>query len=358
MSITKKHFGNLPDGRKAELYTLENGRGMKAAVTTYGAKLVQLWSLDREGKMADIITGFDTLEPYLNRNPYFGALVGRCANRISNASFTLDGRTYQLDCNKPPHHLHGGQDGFDKRLFEAEAVEEETRDTLILKLFSPHGDQGYPGNLWLTAEYSLTQDNELVLHYRARTDAPTPVNITNHSYFNLGGHDSGNVLGHHIWVDADAFTPTKEGGIPTGEFCAVEGTPMDLRREVCIGERIHADYFQLKQNQGFDINYVLNHPEKGLRRVCELSDPGSGRRMEVQTTMPGLQVYTANYLKGDFVFRGKGGHLYDENCGLCLETQFHPNTPNTPAFGTVILRPGEEYNHTTIYRFSADGEGK
>lgn len=354
MAITKSPFGHTPDGKEVFLYTLTNQNGMKLAVTTYGAKLVQLWAPDREGKLADVITGFDTLDPYLIRNPYFGALVGRCANRISDAQFTLNGKTYLLDCNKPPHHLHGGQGGFDKQVFAAEAIEMPDQDTLVLKLFSPDGDQGYPGNLWFTAEYSLTRENEVVLHYLANSDADTLVNITNHSYFNLAGHNSGNVLDQTICIDADAFTPTGAGGIPTGEFVSVEGTPMDLRTPVRIGDRIHQPYFQLEQDDGFDINYVLNHPEQGLRPVCWMEDPASGRRMEVRTTMPGVQFYTANYIKGDFVFTGKGGCLYTQHCGACLETQFHPNTPNTPGFGSITLHPGQVYDHTTVYAFSVD----
>lgn len=356
MSITKQPFGRTTEGEEAALYTLENKNGMKLAVTTYGAKLVALWVPDRNGRLADVITGFDTLDPYLIRNPYFGALVGRCANRISNGSFLLDGKTYYLNCNKPPHHLHGGQVGFDKQLFEARTVFAADRDTLVLTLLSPDGDQGYPGNLWLKAEYSLTKENEVVLHYQAHCDAATPVNITNHSYFNLAGHDAGDILDHRIRIDADGFTPTGEGGIPTGEILAVEGTPLDLRQGVRIGDRMHADYFQLRQNDGFDVNYVLNHAEGELGPVCELTEPRSGRRMEVRTTLPGIQFYTGNYIKGDFVFTGKGGHLYGENCGLCLETQFLPNTPNTPSFGSITLRPGAVYDHTTVYAFSAGGK--
>ncbi len=354
MSIGKRLFGKLPDGQEAVLYTLENRRGMKLKVTDFGAKLVELHVPDREGRLADVITGFDTLEPYLKRNPYFGALVGRCANRISNASFSFEGTVYHLDRNKPPHHLHGGQGGFDKKKFEVTEISQEGKDMLVLRVFSPDGDQGYPGNLWLTAEYSLTDKNEVILHYMAYADAATPVNITNHSYFNLAGHDSGNILNHQISIDADAFTPAREGGIPTGEILPVEGTPMDLRKPVRIGERIRADYVSLRQSEGFDVNYVLNKREKGLRPVCVVTEPLSGRVMEVRTTLPGIQFYTANYIKGDFVFRGKQNYLYGENCGLCLETQFFPDTPNIPNFGTIMYRPGETYDHTTVYAFTTD----
>ena len=261
-----------------------------------------------------------------------------------------------MDCNKPPHHLHGGQGGFDKQVFAAEARSELGRDLIALTLFSPDGDQGYPGNLQLTAEIALTDENEVVLRYRARSDADTPVNITNHSYFNLAGHDAGDILDHRIRIDADAFTPTGEGGVPTGKFLPVAGTPMDLRRAVRVGDRIHEAYFQLEKDDGFDVNYVLNRPGQGLRPVCWLEDPASGRRMEVRTTLPGVQFYTANYIKDDFVFTGKGGHLYGQHCALCLETQFHPNTPNTPAFGSITLHPGGEYDQTTVYAFSADGD--
>lgn len=349
MSIETLPFGMTPDGQDVALYILTNRNGMKLAVTTYGAKLVELWAPDREGTLADLITGFDTLDPYLIRNPYFGAFVGRCANRISGAAFTLNGKTYQLDCNKPPHHLHGGQGGFDKKVFDVVSAE---GNTLTLSLFSPDGDQGYPGNLKVTLYYTLTDENEVVLRYTAETDAPTPVNFTNHSYFNLKGQGQGNILDHRIRIDADAYVATCAGGIPTGVFQPVEGTPMDLREMVTIAERIHAPYPQLEQDGGFDVSYVLNQPEAGLRPVCLVEEPTSGRRMEVYTTLPSMQFYTANYIKGDFTFHGKRGSFYDQHCGLCLETQFHPNTPNTPAFGSITLEPGERYDHTTVYAFS------
>lgn len=355
MSIIKTAFGRTGDGQAVELYTLTNRNGMKLAVSTYGAKLVQLWVPDREGKLADVITGFDTLDPYLIRNPYFGALVGRCANRISGASFVLNGVTYHLDENAPPHHLHGGLGGFDKKVFAAMPCMENGLETLKLTILSPDGDQGYPGNLHLEASYSLSDDNEVILHYRARSDAPTPVNITNHSYFNLAGHNAGTILDHEICIDADAYTPTGEGGIPLGTIQPVENTPMDLRQPVRIGERIYAHYPQLEKDGGFDVNYVLNRTGNGLQPVCRLKDPSSGRVMEVRTTLPGLQFYTANYIKGDFTFVGKGGYRYNQYCGLCLETQFHPNTPNIPEFGDITLRPGQEYDSTTVYAFSADG---
>lgn len=352
MSITKEPFGKTAQGIPVELYTLTNKNGLKLAVATYGAKLVQLHVPDKNGVFADIITGFDTLEPYLIRNPYFGALVGRCANRIAGAKFVLGGREYTLDCNAPPNHLHGGLGGFDKYVWAAQAIEENGEEALELKILSPDGDQGYPGNLWVTVRYALTEADELSIAYFAHCDADTIVNLTNHSYFNLAGHNTGNVLEHRIHIDADTVTEAGEGGIPTGKLIKVQGTPFDLRGMARIGDRIHQNHEQLNRNEGFDVNYVLNRRGDGLQSVCVVEEPTSGRHMEVLTTMPGMQFYTANYIKGSFVFTGKGGYLYGQHCGLCLETQFMPDTPNIPAFGSIVLHPGEVYRHRTVYAFS------
>ena len=356
MSIQREVFGAAPDGSAVYLYTLMNSSGMRLKVTTFGGRMVQLYVPGRAGRLDDIIMGFDTLQPYMVRNPYFGALVGRCANRISNARFLLNGIWYELDRNAAPNHLHGGTGGFDKCVWRAEMIKNPERETLELTLCSPDGDQGYPGNLNVAVRYTLTEDNELCLSYRAFCDADTVINLTNHNYFNLAGHDSGNILNHRIRIDADAYTPTDAAHIPNGNICPVSGTPFDLRQPVRIGDRIHAfEEPQLAQSEGFDVNYVLRNYDGRMRCVAEVEEPESGRRMTVLTNQRALQFYTANYIHGNFI--GKGGHAYPQHCGFCLETQGFPNSPNIPSFPPVLLHPGEEYRHDTVYAF-AWGKGQ
>lgn len=352
MSITKQFFGTTEQGVSVDLYTLTNKNNLKLTITNYGGKMVQLYVPDKGGVFADIILGFDKLDSYLLKNPYFGSLIGRCANRLGNAQFTLNGKQYDLDCNTPPNQLHGGAAGFDKRVWDAEIIKVDGLEKLELKLKSEDGDQGYPGSVWVTVQYHLTDYNEVAIEYFAHCDADTIVNLTNHCYFNLAGHDSGDVLKQMLQIQADYFTPTDGTSIPTGELRKVENTPFDFRSMTAIGERISDGYEQLARNDGYDINYMLNKKTDGLEKVCVVVDPESGRRMETLTTMPAVQLYTANYIKGTFI--GKGDYTYNQYCGFCLETQYPPNSPNIPSFQSITLHPGEEYRHKTVYAFSIE----
>lgn len=347
MSIKKENFGVTKAGENVYLYSLLNQNGMCLKVMNFGGRMVQLYVPDKNGISDDIIMGFDNLEPYTVKNPYFGAIVGRCANRISNAEFTLNGKTYYLDRNASPHHLHGGVTGFDKRVWNADILEEKNK--LMLTLDSVDGDQGYPGNLHVTVCYMLTEKNEVSLTYEAVCDKDTVINMTNHNYFNLSGHDSGTIEKQKIWIDADAFTPVDMEHIPYGTICPVDGTPMDLRKMTEIGIGMKSRDEQIIQNGGYDVNFVLNHFGQGIRTVCKVEDPDSGRTMKVKTDKPAMQFYTANYIKGNFV--GKNGYRYPQHCGFCLETQDFPNSPNTSQFPSIVLKAGEVYCHHTIYAF-------
>jgi aldose 1-epimerase len=346
MLIQKEGFGKTADGKEVHLFTLSNKNGLRLLITDFGGRMVQLWLPDRDGRFDDVIMGFDTIDPYLIRNPFFGALVGRYANRIANAAFTLNGKKYQLDINAPPHHLHGGSGGFANKVWDAE----ESDGKLKLTLASPDGDQGYPGNLQAEVIYALSGDNRLSIEYAARTDADTIVNLTNHNYFNLKGHNTGTVLGHRIRIEADSYLPTDAAGIPFAGPAPVEGTPFDLRKMIEIGSRINSEDVQMAQKFGFDVHYFF--PEgKGLRRFCEVEEPESGRAMEMWTTKPGVQFYTSNFIKDKFIFAGKGGCVYRQYCGFCLESQFPPDSPNNAGFPSIILHPGEEYRHETVFTF-------
>lgn len=351
--MKKRRFGEMPDGRTVYLYELSNSYGEKLTVTNFGGKMVNLFLIDRNGQLDDVIMGFDTFDQYMVKNPYFGTLVGRCANRIRNASYQWDDKEYLLDSNIPPHHLHGGELGFDKRLWNAECVVENGQEKLKLSLLSEDGDQGYPGNLWVEVYYSLNDDKELSIEYFARTDDDTVVNLTNHCYYNLAGHDSGTILNHFVWLNSDCITAIDGENIPTGEICEVEGTPFDFRKPTLIGERIRANHEWLKQADGYDINYILNKGKEGnLEKFCTVYEPISGRFMEGFTTSPAVQFYTANNIKGDFTFVGKNGFRYPQYCGLCLETQYYPDSPHHPRFPSVILKKGNEYKENTVFRFS------
>ena len=352
MTVKKEVFGKLNDGREAHLFTLTNKNGFRLLITNFGGRMVQLWTPDRNGRLADIITGFDNLEQYVNRNPYFGAVVGRYANRIANSKFTLNGKNYDLVPSQLPelvHHLHGGIANFSYTLWNAEILDEPDGGKLRLTLTSPDGDQGYPGKVDVEVVYTLTKDNGLSLGYFAKTGADTPVNLTNHVYFNLAGHSSGPVLDHKIRIDSDFYLPVDPAGIPLGERAKVEGTPFDLRAMTKIGSRYNDSHVQMAQQSGFDVHYYFNKG-KELKKVCELEEPGQGRRMEVWTTKPGMQFYTGNKITAN-TFKGKGGYVYAQYGGLCLETQFPPDSPNRSNASEVILRPGVEYRHETVYRF-------
>ncbi len=345
-----KPFGSV-EGKPVRLYTLTNNNGMRADITNYGGIVVRLIVPDRSGTFEDVVLGFDDLEGYLKGHPYFGAIVGRYGNRIAGGRFTLDGKTYTLARNNPPNEpvnaLHGGLKGFDKVVWD---VEESGRTQLKLHYRSADGEEGYPGNLDVHVTYTLTHDNELKIDYLAMTDKPTPVNLTNHSYFNLAGQGKGDILGHELMIDADRYTPVDKTLIPTGVLAPVEGTPFDFRKPVTIGARINADHEQIRFGGGYDHNYVLNRRGKGLERLIRVYEPGSGRIMEVSTTEPGVQFYTGNFLDGTLT--GKQGRVYKHRYGFCLETQHFPDSPNHPDFPSTILPPGEAYRTTTVYKFS------
>lgn len=351
VSIEACVWGRTPDGRTVHLYTLKNGRGMTMRVTDFGCIIVALTAPDREGTYADVVLGYDRLEDYIADRRHFGAVVGRYGNRIAGGKFTLDGQEYALSVNRPPNHLHGGVRGFEKVVWESEAVIRKGAAGVKLRYLSRDGEEGYPGNLDATVCYWLTESDELRIEYTATTDRPTPVNLTNHSYFNLAGAGRGDILGHELMLAAGHFTPVDEGLIPTGELRPVAGTPFDFTAATAIGARIEAADEQLRRGGGYDHNFVFSRWDGKLRPVASLYDPGSGRRMEVLTTEPGVQFYSGNFLDGSDV--GKGGQAYGRRCGLCLETQHFPDSPNKPQFPSCILRPDEEYRHVTVFRFSA-----
>ncbi len=357
MRIEKEVFGKTPGGKEVYLFKLINANGVRADITNYGGIVVRLLVPDRDGKLGDVVLGYDTLAEYIKDSPYFGAIVGRYGNRIAKGRFTLDGVEYKLATNNNENHLHGGKKGFDKVVWDAEPL--KTADAVGVKLtyLSTAGEEGYPGNLKCTVRYSLTNDNELKIRYEAETDKATPVNLTHHGYFNLGGFAPGtrpDIVYHHIMINADRFTPVDETLIPTGELKDVDGTAFDLRRPggVLIADYIDdTDREQIRFAGGYDHNFVLNGSGEGLTLAARVDEFHTGRIMEVWTTEPGVQFYSGNFLDGSNV--GKGGKAYERRYGFCLETQHFPDSPNKPGFPSVILRPGERYNQTTIYRFSA-----
>jgi len=340
--IQRRPFGQV-EGRTAHLYTLCGGRGLVAKITDYGAIVTELWVPDREGKKADVVLGFDTLEAYLAGHPYFGCIVGRCANRIAGAQFPIDGKTYRLAANDGPNHLHGGVRGFDKHLWDSAAKDGPEGPSLTLTRTSPDGEEGYPGTVRASVTYTLTDAGELKIEMTAVTDRPTIVNLAHHGYWNLAGHASGDILGHVLQVNAELFTPADATLIPFGTLAPVEGTPFDFRRGMRIGEDIDV------APGGYDLNFCINGPMGELRWAARLTEPKSGRWMEILTTEPGLQFYSGNFLDG--TIRGKGGAVYAKHQGLCLETQRYPDSIHHPDWPTVILRPGETYRHLMIHRF-------
>ena len=347
--MRKTPFGTL-DGQPVDLYTLTNPSGMEVAVSNYGGIIVSLKAPDRNGELADVVLGFDTFSGYLQKHPYFGATIGRYANRIRHGRVVLDGVEYTVTQNENENHLHGGLRGFDKVLWNASITSHGKEPALELQYLSKDGEEGYPGNLNTTLTFTLTEANELKIDYRATTDKPTIVNLTNHSYFNLAGAGNGDVLGHWMTIDAGRIAPVVQGHIPTGELRSVHGTPFDFTQPFAIGQRIDADDELLKLSAGYGINYVFDKPLGKLARAARVVEPASGRVMEIFTTEPALQLYTANRLDGSIV--GKGGKTYQCRYGLCLEPQHLPDSPNQPEFPSTILRPGEQYHSTTIYQFS------
>lgn len=346
MAIQRQPFGHLPDGSAVELYTLTNPHGLKVRIMTYGATLVALEVPDKNGLLADIVLGHDALEGYLDpaKNPYFGSIVGRYGNRIAKGRFSLDGVDYQLATNNGPNHLHGGIKGFDKVLWSAEPLEEERAVGVKLTYLSPDGEEGYPGNLRVTVVYWLTAEDEMKITYEAETDRATPVNLTHHSYFNLAGEGQRDILDHELMLNADYFTPVDEKLIPTGEIAPVVGTPWDFTRPKRIGAEIAS------VPGGYDHNFVLRGQPEELRLAARVTEPSSGRLMEIWTTEPGLQFYSGNFLDGTIA--GKGGQVYQKHFGFCLETQHFPDSPNQPHFPSTILRPGQKYSSLTLHKFS------
>ena len=350
MRLSSHAFGKTQDGQPVRQYTLANNTGLQVDILDYGGLIRTLSTPDRNGQPGDVVLGFDTLEPYLAGHPYFGVLVGRCANRIRGASFELDGVRHQLARNLGDDHIHGGEGGFDKVVWQTRPFQNQQTVGLLLTHHSPDGEDHYPGALDTEVKVSLNDDNELRLDYRAFSDAPTIVNLTNHSYFNLAGH--GAILDHVATIDADAFTPMDRALIPTGELRDVTGTPFDFRQPIAIGARINADDEQIRMGGGYDHNFVLNGAPGALRLAARVSEPSSGRVLEVLTTQPGVQFYTGNMM--ETASAGKGGQVYPHRGGFCLETQHFPDAPNQPNFPSVVLRPGEEYNQTTVFRFSTE----
>lgn len=342
-AIQRSDFGNLSDGRRVSLFTLTNANGLIAKITDYGTIITELHVPDNRGTLADIVLGFDNLEQYLKGHPYFGCTVGRVANRIAKGRFTLEGHTYNLAVNNGPNHLHGGLIGFDKVLWSAAPQSEAS---VRFTYTSRDGEEGYPGKLDVTVVMTLTDANELRIDYTAVTDRATPVNLTNHSYFNLAG--AGDILGQELMLAADFYTPTDPTLVPTGELKPVQGTPMDFRNPKPIGSRIT----QLEgEEPGYDSNYVINRGGGSLALAAHAREPRSGRGMEVHTTQPGVQLYTANYLDGSL--KGKRGIVYERHSAFCLETQHFPDSVNHLSFPSVILRPGHTYRHTTLHKFTA-----
>ncbi|HEX9692815.1 MAG TPA: aldose epimerase family protein [Gemmatimonadales bacterium] len=351
-TVTRGTFGTLPDGAPVTLYTLTNANGVEVRAITYGAIIVSLRVPDRDGTMGDVVLGFDDLVGYLHDPPYFGAIVGRYANRIARGRFALDGTTYELATNNGPNHLHGGLRGFDKVVWSAEPFGSDRDVGVTFSYRSPDGEEGYPGTLEVRVTYTLSANDELIVDYAATTDRPTPINLSQHSYFNLAGDVRRDVLDHVLTIDADRYTPVDRTLIPTGELADVRGTPFDFTTPTAIGARIDADDEQLRFGGGYDHNFVLSRATEGLAFAARVSEPTSGRVLRISTTEPGLQFYSGNFLDGSIT--GKRGRVYGPRFGFCLETQHFPDSPNQPAFPSTILRPGEEYRSRTVFAFSTE----
>jgi aldose 1-epimerase len=343
--VNKSVYGAMPDGTSIYIYTLEEG-SLKARIMTYGARLVSLETPDRNGKVADVVLGYDSLTPYTaDSKTYFGAIVGRYANRIAHGAFPLDGKRYDLPKNDGDNSLHGGTQGFDKRLWSAHAIPHGVE----LALISRSGDQGYPGTLTVRVRYTLAPD-ALKIEYFATTDADTVLNLTNHSYFNLAGEGQGNILNHILTIPAGRYTPVNAALIPTGQLASVAGTPFDFREATAIGKRISQNNEQLHLARGYDENYVFDQDGHALHEAARVLEPESGRTLTVRTTQPGVQFYSGNSLNG--TIRGKHGHIYDKYSGLCLEAQHFPDSPNQPGFPSTELKPGQTFHSVTEYGFS------
>jgi aldose 1-epimerase len=352
-SATKTTTKAVYAGKPIDMVTLKNSHGMEVQAIAYGAIITAIKVPDRNGKIADVVLGFDSPDQYWHEPtpPFFGAVVGRYGNRIAKGKFTLDGKTYSLAINNAPNSLHGGNKGFDKQVWEVTTKNVANLPSAMFTRTSPDGEEGYPGTLQARVIYTLTETNELIVDYHATTDKATPVNLTQHSYFNLAGEGSGTILDHVLTIDADRYTPVDSTLIPTGELAPVDGTPFDFRKPTAIGARINDQNAQLKNGTGYDHNWVLNRKGTGLQHAVTLTDPKSGRTLDISTTEPGVQFYTGNFLDG--TIKGKGGKVYGLRSALCLETQHYPDSPNQKNFPSTILQPGKTYDTRTVFTFSA-----
>ncbi len=348
MQIARRPFGQTSDGKEVYLFSLRNAKGAEALISNYGGLVTSLRMPDRNGKLGDVVLGYDNLAAYIKETPYFGALIGRYGNRIARGKFSLDGKEYTLATNNYPNALHGGVKGFDKVVWEPAILTGPDGAGLKLTYLSKDGEEGYPGNLSVTVVYTLTDENALKIEYTATTDKDTVVNLTQHSYFNLACQDS--ILNHVVMIPADKFTPIDSTLIPTGDLRPVEGTPFDFRKPTAIGARINQDDEQLKFGKGYDHNWVINKPMGEMGLMARVTEPTTGRVMEVLSTEPGLQFYSGNFLDG--TLKGKGGRVYEFRSGFCMEPQHFPDSPNKPQFPTVVLKPGQTYRNTIIYKFS------
>ena len=349
VKVSKTPFGSTSDGTAVDLFTLENANGMQAKITNYGGIVTQLHVPDQNGKLGDVVLGYDKLSSYIKASPYFGCITGRYANRIAKGQFKIGEAAYKLATNNGENHLHGGNVGFDKQVWAAKEVTGLGKAGIELTYLSKDGEEGYPGNLDSKVTYWLTNQNELEIEYEAKTDKATPINLTHHSYFNLAGEGSGNILGHAVEIFANTFVPTDAGNIPLGELKKVTGTPFDFLTPHKIGERIEEKNQQLEFGKGYDHNWVINDSGNSLNLAARVTEPRTGRVMEVLTDQPGIQFYTGNFLDGSNI--GKGNKVYKHRNAFCLETQVHPDSPNQPDFPNSILKPGETYRHVCIYRF-------
>lgn len=354
VGLTRAPFGQLPDGRGVELFTLKSGHGIEVSVMTYGAIITSIRTPDRSGQIADVALGFDSLSGYLAGSPYFGAIVGRYANRIAGGRFKLDGVEYHLARNNGPNSLHGGQRGFDKVLWTPEPFENDSAMGVKMRYQSSDGEEGYPGAVSVLVTYTLNADGELLVDYDASTTKATPINLSQHTYWNLHGEGSGGITDHMLTLYASAFTPVDSTLIPTGQIAPVAGTPFDFQQPTAIGARIDTPDEQLRFGRGYDHNWVIDGGGQGtLVNAARLEDSVSGRVLEIRTTEPGIQFYSGNFLDG--TIKGKGGHSYGHRTGLCLETQHFPDSPNHQNFPSTILRPGERYQSRTVFAFSTHG---
>jgi aldose 1-epimerase len=349
--VTLAPFARTPDDQNVDVITLRNQNGVEIRVMTYGATILSIKTPDKSGQLDDITLGFDTFAPYVDKSPYFGAIVGRYGNRIAKGKFTLDGQTYTLATNNAPNHLHGGTKGFDKRIWKADPFQNASGVGVKMTYVSADGEEGYPGTLTAQITYTLTDNNKLIADYDATTDKATVLNLTQHTYWNLAGTKANDILGHVLMINADRYTPVDDTLIPTGELASVEGTPFDFRTPTAIGARINQDNQQLKFGKGYDHNWVLTRQGDGLSLAARVIEPTTGRTLEVSTTEPGIQFYSGNFLDGTLT--GKGGRVYGLRSGFCLETQHFPDSPNHPNFPSTVLRPGQEYKTQTVFTFGA-----